>query len=48
MEELSGVRTDIKDPFLTMIQDWAQQDLQPHQSEAIDAAAALLKNIDPE
>jgi acetoin utilization deacetylase AcuC-like enzyme len=48
LEELSGVRTAITDPFLPMIRDWAQQELQPHQSQAIDTAAALLKNIDQE
>ena len=46
MEELSGVRTAIADPFLPMIRDWAQQELQPHQSQAIDAAAALLGRIE--
>lgn len=46
MEELSGIRTSIDDPFLPMVRDWGQQELQPHQSHAIDAAAALVRRIE--
>ncbi|MBL8267385.1 class II histone deacetylase [Steroidobacter sp.] len=45
MEELSGVRTRIVDPFLEMVQGWGQQGLQPHQSLAIDAAIPLLDRL---
>lgn len=45
MEELSGIETDLADPFLPIMQAWGQQDLQPHQAVAIDAAAALLDLI---
>ncbi len=46
MEELSGIRTGIDDPFLPMVKGWAQQDLQPHQAVAIDAAARLVAAVD--
>lgn len=42
MEELSGTRTEINDPWLPIMESWGQQDLQPHQEAAIDRAAALL------
>jgi len=45
MEELSGVRTEIVDPFLESAQSWGYQELQPHQATAIDLAAALLPRI---
>lgn len=46
MEELSGVTTQIADPFLPLVQGMGQQALQPHQAQAIDRAADLLKRID--
>jgi len=45
MEELSGIRTQIDDPWLPIMSQWGQQDLQPHQAAAIDRAANLLANI---
>jgi acetoin utilization deacetylase AcuC-like enzyme len=45
MEELSGIRTGIADPYLEMAQGWSYQELQPHQSAAIDRASALLLRI---
>jgi acetoin utilization deacetylase AcuC-like enzyme len=45
MEELSGNRTRIVDPFLELAQSWGYQELQPHQAAAIDRAAALLDRI---
>ena len=45
MEELSGTRTEINDPWLPIMESWGQQDLQPHQEAAIDRAAALLSSI---
>ena len=45
MEELSGIRTEVVDPFLELAQSWGYQELQPHQAAAIDRAAALLARI---
>lgn len=45
MEELSGIRTTVDDPWLPLMAEWGQQELQPHQSAAIDRAAALLGRI---
>ncbi len=45
LEEMSGHRTGVEDPWGPHIAHWGQQDLQPHQSAAIDAAAALLEAI---
>jgi hypothetical protein len=45
MEELSGIRTSIADPWLPHMERWGGQDLQPHQTAAIDRAAAALDRI---
>jgi len=45
MEEISGRSTDIVDPFLEWIQAWGGHALMPHQSAAIDAAAANLQHV---
>lgn len=45
METLSGVRTGTEDPFLDMQAALGGQDLQPHQSEAIARAEALLAGL---
>lgn len=45
LECLSGVRSQITDPFLPIMTDYGQQDLQPHQQAAIARAEALLANI---
>jgi acetoin utilization deacetylase AcuC-like enzyme len=45
MEELSGIRTSIDDPFLPVFQNYGGQELQPHQSDAIDAAAVLVREV---
>ena len=42
IEELSGVKTDVVDPYLTEVQGWAYQDCQPHQAAVVDAVAALV------
>ncbi|WTW99204.1 class II histone deacetylase [Streptomycetaceae bacterium NBC_01309] len=42
IEAMAGVRT-LDDPFLPIVSGFAGQDLQPHQREAVDAAAADLK-----
>jgi hypothetical protein len=38
MESLSGVRTNVDDPFLPLHAGLGGQDLQSHQQHAIDAA----------
>jgi hypothetical protein len=45
MEQLSGVRTKIDDPFLANFSTYPGQRLQPHQEAAIDAAAEALKAL---
>jgi acetoin utilization deacetylase AcuC-like enzyme len=45
LEELSGHRTPVNDPWGPHIAAWGQQALQPHQATAIDAAAVLLDGI---
>lgn len=44
LEEMSGIRTSVVDPWLEHAQ-WGQQELQPHQAAMIDAAAALVDAI---
>lgn len=45
LEELSGVRTNVEDPWETLMMAWGGHELQPHQSLAIDAPAALVARI---
>lgn len=45
MEELSGIRTVIEDPFLPMAEMLGGQSLQPHQDVEISAAEKLLEGI---
>jgi acetoin utilization deacetylase AcuC-like enzyme len=45
IEELSGIRTGIEDPWQEHMAKWGQQDLQPHQAQAIAAAASLVDRI---
>ena len=40
MEELTGIRTAVEDPWKPHMAKWGQQALQPHQQQAISAAAA--------
>ncbi len=42
LEELSGVRTEVDDPFLEICEAQAGQDLQPHQDAAIEGCARRL------
>jgi hypothetical protein len=42
---LSGHRTGIEDPFDPIFSGFAGQDLQPHQSEVIEAAAELPQRL---
>jgi acetoin utilization deacetylase AcuC-like enzyme len=43
LETLSGVRTDVVDPFVEVIGGMAYQGLQSHQEAAIEASAALVR-----
>lgn len=43
VEELSGVRTGVEDPFLNDIAAWGYADLQPHQEAVITAAEENLQ-----
>ena len=45
LEELTGERTAIEDPYLAMMQDAGGQELQPHQDALITKVEALLPNI---
>lgn len=45
LEELSGVRTQIDDPFLATFAAYAGQELRPHQQQAIDKARELVGAI---
>ncbi len=45
MEEMTGIRTAIEDPWKPHMAKWGQQALQPHQQQAIAAAAALVPSI---
>ncbi len=45
MEELSGIRSGIEDPWLVNMEGWGQQELMPHQAAAIADAAALVDRI---
>ena len=45
LEQLSGVRTSVRDPFAPIISGYGQQELQPHQAAAIAAAERLLSAI---
>ncbi|GGI09371.1 class II histone deacetylase [Egicoccus halophilus] len=45
LEALSGHQTGIEDPFDPIFSGFAGQELQPHQAEVIDAAAALAQQL---
>ncbi|MCR8924366.1 class II histone deacetylase [Dasania sp. GY-MA-18] len=45
MEELSGLKTNVVDPFYESMAALGGQELQPHQADAISSAEALLKNL---
>jgi acetoin utilization deacetylase AcuC-like enzyme len=45
MEELTGERTEVIDPFLPLFTGMGGQALQPHQAQVIEAAAALVTRI---
>jgi len=45
VETLAGIATGIEDPFSKEIDALGQQELQPHQDQAIRAAEALLRDV---
>ena len=45
LEELSGIKTDIADPWEPLMAAWGGNELQPHQAAVIDAAAALVTRL---
>ncbi len=45
VEQLSGIRTGIDDPFLGLMAGLGQQELQPYQEPAIAAAEVLLDHL---
>ncbi|MFA5605763.1 MAG: class II histone deacetylase [Leucobacter sp.] len=45
LEQLSGHRTEVVDPFYEALSNWAGLDLQPHQRTVIDAARANLSRL---
>ena len=45
LEEMAGIRTAVEDPWAPLMAQWGQQDLQPHQAQLIDKAAALIENV---
>jgi hypothetical protein len=45
LEQMSGIRTAVDDPYLPLIAGNAGQNLQPHQAALIDQAAALVAEI---
>jgi len=45
LEEMSGIRTGLPDPWAPLMAEWGQMTIQPHQQKAINDAAALLSRI---
>jgi acetoin utilization deacetylase AcuC-like enzyme len=45
LEEFSGLRTEVIDPYLEELMQMGGQGLQPHQAAVIDAAAALARAV---
>ena len=45
IEEMTGIRTGIEDPWAPLMADWGQQALQPHQDAAIAQAEELLAGL---
>jgi acetoin utilization deacetylase AcuC-like enzyme len=43
LEELSGIRTAVEDPFLPIFEGYSYQELQPHQEAVIAEVAKLLE-----
>ena len=45
IEEFAGIKTSVIDPYLEELMQMGGQELQPHQAAAVDAAAALVRDI---
>jgi len=45
LEELSGIKTDVEDPFMGFFGSMPGQELQPHQLSVINESAALVSKI---
>jgi acetoin utilization deacetylase AcuC-like enzyme len=45
MEQLTGLRSPIEDPFMAFMAGWGYQDLQVHQDAVISAAAKLVAHV---
>lgn len=45
LEEITGHRTPVDDPYLPVFENIGGQDLQPHQAAIIDQAAALVERV---
>ncbi|MFO7552956.1 MAG: class II histone deacetylase [Haliea sp.] len=45
MEELTGIKTGVDDPFLAMIQGFAGHELLPHQADVIRSASGLVDRL---
>ncbi|MFN0193261.1 MAG: class II histone deacetylase [Aestuariivirga sp.] len=45
LEEMSGQKTHVEDPWGPLMANWGQQNLQSHQQEAISEAVKLVHNI---
>ncbi|WP_321393658.1 class II histone deacetylase [Emcibacter sp.] len=45
MEALSGIKTEVEDPFMALLEGLGGQELQPHQDEVIRAAETLLERL---
>jgi acetoin utilization deacetylase AcuC-like enzyme len=45
LEEMTGIRTHVEDPWAPLMANWGGQDLAPHQDKAIAAAEELLSAI---
>ena len=45
LEEMSGIKTHVADPWAPLMANWGGQALQPHQQAVISAAAELLDRI---
>jgi len=45
LETLSGISTEIQDPFEKILAGMGQQELQPHQDAVIRQAEQLLSNL---
>ena len=45
IEQLSGIRTSVNDPWMIIFENLGQQELQPHQDALIQKAEELLSGI---